>query len=51
MQRGNLRLLVTFGNLKIPMEIGVPFSFGNYRTKVVQFSFKKTKLGEFKNFP
>ena len=48
--RGNFRLLVTFGSLKIPFEIGVPFSFGNYRAVVVLFSsvFRKVSFGSSK---
>ena len=29
LQRGNYRLLTTLGSLKIPIEIGIPFSYGN----------------------
>ena len=36
-----------FGNLKIPIKIGIPFSFGNFRTLIVPFSFKKSKFGNF----
>lgn len=42
--RGNFRLLVTFGSLKLPTEIGITFSFDNFRVMVVQFSFKKKNL-------
>lgn len=49
LQRGNLRLLVMFGILKLPIEIGIPFSFDNFRAMVIQFGFKKSKFGEFES--
>lgn len=44
-------LLVTFGSLKIWIEIGVLFHFDNFRAMVVQLCFKKSKFGEFKSSP
>lgn len=51
MQRGNFRLLITFGSLKIPIKISVLFSFRSFIGKVVQLGFKKGKFGDFKGFP
>lgn len=36
-QRGNFRFLITFRRLKIPIKIGVAFSFGNFRVKFGDF--------------
>ena len=46
-----MRLLITFGCLKTLIEIGVPFSFGNFRATVVQFDFKRGKFGVFISSP
>ena len=42
--------LIMFGSLKT-IEMGIPFSLGNFRARVVQFSLKKIKLGNFKISP
>ena len=36
-----------FGSLKIPIKIGIPFSFGNFRALIVPFRLKKNKFGDF----
>lgn len=38
----HFRLLITFGNLRMAIKILISFSFGNFRTMVVQFGFKKS---------
>lgn len=48
-RRSNFRLLVMFGSFKIPIKIGVPFSFDNFRAMAVHFSFKKSEFGVFKS--
>ena len=48
-QRGTFRFLIMFGSLEIPIETGIPFNFGNFRTNPIQF--KKIRFGDFKSSP
>lgn len=49
LQRCNFRLLVMFGSLKIPIKINVAISFASFRVMAIQFSFTKSKFGDFKS--
>ena len=45
--RANFRLLIMLGSLKIPIEISIPLSSGNFWVIVVHFRFKEIKFGDF----
>lgn len=49
MQRGKFKFLVMLKSFKIPLKIGIPFSFANFTAMIVQFSFKKSKFEDFKS--
>ena len=44
-------MLVIFGGFKIPIKIGISFSFGNLSAIVIQIGFKKIEFGDFKSSP
>ena len=50
LQRSNFRLLITFGNLRIPIKISITLSFWKSWI-IVQFGFKKNEFGDLKNSP
>lgn len=50
LQRGDFRVLDTFGRLQVPTKTGFLFSLFNFRTVVFQFGSEKNKFGRSKVF-